>query len=74
MKPKTDVTPQNKLVIVRGGKKSQGTMPIIISTEMHQKVKAVAADANLSLRDTVETMLLWAMDNLIIKDSDGHHV
>lgn len=74
MKPKTDVTPQNKLVIVRDSKKSQGTMPIFISVEIHQKVKAVAADANLSLRDTVETMPLWAMDNLIIKDSDGHHV
>ncbi|MFT8515059.1 hypothetical protein [Schleiferilactobacillus harbinensis] len=74
MKAITEVTPQNKLVLIRGRKEAQATMPVFIPIELHEKLKQLSADTNLSMKEIVDTMIRWAMDNLIVADSDGRHV
>lgn len=60
---------EDKLVL-RKGDKSAGYAPIFVSVEAHQKVKQIAAESQLSMRDVVQAMIRFSIDHIEIVGED----
>jgi hypothetical protein len=65
--PETD-----DMLVIHTKHARQGTAPVFISIPTHRKLKAIAGETNVSMRDLLEQITQFGLAHMVIKGGDDN--
>ncbi|MGO2722994.1 MAG: hypothetical protein ACTIAG_04545 [Lactobacillus sp.] len=67
-----EFTESDDMLVIHTKTQRQGTAPVFISIPTHRKLKAIAGETNVSMRDLLEQITQFGLAHMVIKDGDDN--